>query len=159
MYKIYKIVDNTNGNVYIGQTKNILKHRINKHIQQYKSKQKYLCSSELILKNNDWKYELIEDNLNKEEAIIKEKYYIQNTYNCINKTRYDFDILEWNQKNKKQCNKKYREKNKDKIKKQRDENRLLFNENQKTKRHYINSWGGDPRYNNNLLNIDVNLFN
>ena len=34
-----------------------------------------------------------------------------------------------------------------------------INELQRIRRHYQHSWGGDPRRNNNLLKIDVNLFN
>lgn len=43
----------------------------------------------------------------------------------------------------KQYNKKYRDNNKEKI---------------KQTKQYKNSWGGDQRYNNNLLQIDINLF-
>jgi len=155
MYKIYKIVDNTNGNVYVGQTKNTLKYRISRHIYDYNNKPKYLCSSVLILSNNDWCYELIEET----QDITREIFWIQNTPNCINKTKYNFSYEEWLVKYKKESNKKWRDKNELHIKKYRDENKEKHNYNQKQKRKYINSWGGDPRYNNNLLKIDVNLFN
>ena len=53
MYKIYRIVDNTNGNIYIGITKQSLKARKNQH----KSHKK--CMSREIIKNGDYKIELI----------------------------------------------------------------------------------------------------
>ena len=43
--------------------------------------------------------------------------------------------------------KSYREKNKDKI-----------NKRKMRDYYYQSSWGGNIRYNNNLLKIDVNLF-
>ncbi len=81
MYKIYKIVDNTNNNVYIGQTKEKkLSERIRKHICNYKRKRQE-CSSSIILKNDDWYCEIIEET----DDIKREKYWINNTPNCINK--------------------------------------------------------------------------
>jgi len=106
MNKIYKIVDNTNNNVYVGKTNN-MNNRMSTHLSDVKNENKY-CSSEIVLKNNDWRLEIIEDNLSKEEVTIKEKYYIQNTENCINHIKYTF--------NKKEYQKEYHEKNKDKRK-------------------------------------------
>ena len=142
MYKIYKIVDNTNNNIYIGHTKSELKIRIRNHKNYIK--QNKFCSSSLILKNENYYYETIEETDDKE----REKYWIQNTPNCINKIKYDFNILEWRKINEKKWNKICREKHKDKIALQK-----------KKDYEFKKSWGGDPRYNNNLLNIDVNLFN
>jgi len=151
MYKIYKIVDNTNGNVYIGQTKQkYLSDRITCHKQHFKHNYKKNCSSRLILNNDDWFYELIEETDDKSREI----YWIQNTPNCINKVKFVCD--------KKKVDKIYREKNKDRKreidKKYREENKEYFKEYQKFYREYKNSWGGDPRSNNNLLSIDVKLF-
>ena len=113
MYKIYKIVDNTNNNVYVGQTKDMRK-RMNLHRCFMKS-EKYYCSSKIVLKNNDYTLEIIEDNLSEEESIIKEKYYIQNTPNCINALKYTF--------NKKVYHKEYNKKNKEKILEKQNEYR------------------------------------
>jgi hypothetical protein len=134
MYKIYKIVDNTNGNVYVGQTKVSLAQRIANHKHDFKRGKS--CSSQKILNNNDWFYELIEEIDDKSREI----YWIQNTENCINKNKYDFDI--------KKSKKEYYEKNKEYFK---EHNKLYYN--------FKNSWGGHPRSNNNLLQIDVNIFN
>ena len=62
--KIYKIVDNTNGNIYVGSTIQELKERLRKHNLSYKL---YLqgnttyTSSFKILENNDYHTELLED--------------------------------------------------------------------------------------------------
>jgi ATP-dependent Lon protease len=152
MYKIYKIVDNTNGNVYIGQTIRTLKERIIAH-RSLKD-----CSSIIIMDNNDWYYELIEETDDKS----REHYHIQNTPNCINKIKYTFDKKDYykNNKNKIQLKQKeYRLKNNTKIKQYRidntDKNKLY----QKEYRKYINSWGGEPKYYNNLLKISMDVFN
>ncbi len=139
MYSIYKIIDNTNNNIYIGQTKMLLSTRISKHKSEYRLNTGY-CSSKIILKNNDWSYQLLETVNDKDEANVIERYLIRNTENCINKTKYDilskkdYDIIRY--QNNKEDLKQY----------------------QKTHRKYLISWGGDPRSNNNLLNIDTNLF-
>ncbi len=109
MYTIYNIVDNTNNNIYVGKTNN-MKQRMIGHLSNMKSEKIY-CSSEIVLKNNNYTVKIIENNLSDEDAIIKEKYYIQNTPNCINALKYDFDIKEY----KKEYNKEYYQKNKEKI--------------------------------------------
>lgn len=94
MIKIYKIIDNTNDNVYIGSTsQEYLSQRMSRHRQNLKNHE--TCSSKIILKNNDWRYELVEvcdANVKKE----REKYYINNTPNCINALKLNFDKKEWN---------------------------------------------------------------
>ena len=132
MYKIYKLIDNTNNNVYIGQTKD-LKQRIYNHNYHYKNPEKVqrLCSSTEIFKNNDWTFQLIEETDDKSREI----YWIKNTRNCINKLQYN------------------------KSKKERDKLFHINNPDYDKKRYeYFKSWGGDKRTNNNLLMIDTNLF-
>jgi len=129
MESIYNIVDNTNNNVYVGKTNN-MKTRMQKHISDMKS-EKYYCSSEIVLKNNDWTEIIIEDNLSEEDAYHREIYYIQNTPNCINQIKYNFDKKSWgkeynkNRKNKDvilKRKKEYYQKNKEKMNKQNKEN-------------------------------------
>ena len=129
MELIYNIVDNTNNNVYVGKTNN-MKTRMQKHISDMKS-EKYYCSSEIVLKNNDWTEIIIEDNLSEEDAYHREIYYIQNTPNCINQIKYNFDKKSWgkeynkNRKNKDvilKRKKEYYQKNKEKMNKQNKEN-------------------------------------
>ena len=88
-FKIYRIVDNTNDNVYIGSTKQrLLSKRISRHREDSNT-----CSSKMIIQNQDYFYEIVEvcniDNIKE-----KERFYINNTDNCINKNKlngYDKD--------------------------------------------------------------------
>ena len=73
MLKIYRIVDNTNGNIYIGKTENTLKQRLKRH------KIDKDCVSREIIKNGDYKIELIEET----DDDTRERYWILNT-DCIN---------------------------------------------------------------------------
>jgi hypothetical protein len=87
--KIYKIVDNTNGNVYIGSTCKILYERLAQHGYDYK---RYLdgnyhfVTSFKILEKNNYEIELIElcPCNSKIELHKRERYYIE-TIECINK--------------------------------------------------------------------------
>ena len=77
MYSIYKIVDNTNGNQYVGST-NALPQRKWKH----KNYTKY--SSREIIKNNDYYFEVIEK-CNEDIRYEREQYWMDNLDNVINK--------------------------------------------------------------------------
>jgi hypothetical protein len=74
-YKIYKLIDNTNGNIYIGITKQKLYQRFSGH------KSDPSCVSRKIIANGDYKIELIEETDDK----TRERYWIENT-ECINIT-------------------------------------------------------------------------
>eukprot|EP01047_Picozoa_sp_COSAG01_P080347 COSAG01_NODE_15584_length_1321_cov_1.729951_2_plen_107_part_01 len=103
MFKIYRIVDNTNNNVYIGLTsQTYLSNRISYHKSHYKD-DNFHCSSKEILKNNNWHYELVEETDDK----TREHYHIQNTPNCINTIKFSYD--------RKLVTKKHYIKNKTKI--------------------------------------------
>ena len=87
--KIYKIVDDTNNNIYIGSTCQSLKTRLTHHKSNYKAYLKGLyCNTTSfdIIKNNDYKIELLENcNITtKQELIARERYYIENN-NSLNK--------------------------------------------------------------------------
>ena len=111
MFKIYKIIDNTNDNVYIGQTKKkYLGDRISGHRGDFKRSRN--CSSSIILKNNDWYYELIEET----DDINREKYWINNTPNCINERKMCYGRGNRDKNNYNEWKKNYRKKNKQKIK-------------------------------------------
>ena len=125
MLKIYRIVDNTNGNIYIGKTKQTLKERLSAH-KSHKN-----CSSREILKNGDYRMELIEET----EDPTRERYWILNT-DCINKQIPG--------RNRKEYKKEYRVKNKDiiqnKQKEYREKNKesiLEYRENNKDKQNNI----------------------
>ena len=170
---IYKIVDNTNGNIYVGSTNDISK-RLSSH-RNIKD-----CSSRQIINNDDWEFIVIEqceENIRYE----REQYYMDSLDNVINERKakiYDYSNYRKIQRdnNKEKCkyyNKKYRTKNNEKIlikeKIWRDNNKDEIkrkNKNwcdknrDKIKAHndYRSSWGGHPQSNNNLLKIDINLF-
>ena len=146
MFKIYKIVDNTNGNIYIGKTDQTLKVRLNEH----KSHKK--CSSKEIIKNGDYKIELIEET----EDETRERYWILNT-ECVNKQIPGRTKKEWNKDNKDKMiayRKKYY-----KNKNNRDKFSLYQKEYDKIRNKWHTSMGGNPYSNNNsLIKIDPNLF-
>jgi hypothetical protein len=88
--KIYKIVDNTNGNIYIGSTTEpTLARRLAKHRGNFSSHLNgtsgYLSSFEVI-KNNDYDIVLIENFPcnSKDELHKQERFYIE-TLPCVNK--------------------------------------------------------------------------
>tara|TARA_R110000772_G_scaffold179349_1_gene290699 strand:+ start:291 stop:806 length:516 start_codon:yes stop_codon:yes gene_type:complete len=168
--KIYKIIDNTNGNVYIGKTKQTLNQRLIGHRFDYKKNNP--CSSKEVIANGDYKIELIEET----DDDTRERYWIENTQ-CVNKNipgrtdkeryqdqrEYRLDKQKKYQENNKEKRKEWLEKNKDKIKddkqkydlKYREDNKLKIRNYQSMLRKYRKSWG---EYNMSLLKIDPNLF-
>ena len=71
-----------------------------------------------------------------------------------NKKQYRIDNVERDTKYRKQ----YNIDNKDKKQKYYDDTREKEQAQKKVYREHRNSWGGDHRHNNNLLQIDINLF-
>jgi hypothetical protein len=88
---IYKLRCKLLNICYIGSTKKTLKQRSNEHKGAYnyfmKHKKGVLTSSYKIIENNN--YEILElekcINITKKDLLTKEKYYIQNTENVVNK--------------------------------------------------------------------------
>ena len=154
MLKIYKIIDNTNGNIYIGKTKETLNQRLSKHKHDFKrgKKRGKNCSSCIIIKNGDYDIELIEET----DDDSRERFWILNT-ECVNITIPGRTQKEYKQDNKDKgiaYQKKYYKNNKELCIKRAKKH---YQDN-KPKNIYKNSFGGDPRRNNNLLKIDPNLF-
>jgi len=143
MYKIYKIVDNTNGNIYIGITTGTLKERLRQHRIKTKNNTNN-CVSRDIIKNNDYKIELIEETDDK----TRERYWIENT-ECINKQIPGRTWKEWYKDNN--------EKNIEYKRKYRARDRPKYLEQQKRYSRYKRSWGHEG-YTNCLWKIDSNLF-
>lgn len=85
---IYKIVDNTNGNCYIGSTRLNLKKRIQNHEaacrRYYKGNQLYSKSYD-VLKNNNYTVLQLEEIEDENIRYDRERFYIQNEIGCINK--------------------------------------------------------------------------
>jgi hypothetical protein len=120
--KIYKIIDNTNGNIYIGSTTQSLSQRLGGHKREYKrycnGRHNFVSSFE-ILKNDNYEIVLIEEvNCENKEQLHKiERKHIE-TNKCVNlyiPTRTKEEYYESNKDEKKEWNKEYYESNKDKI--------------------------------------------
>lgn len=188
--KIYKLIDNTNGNIYIGSTIQSLSKRKSQHKADGNNK----CVSKFIIDNGDYDIILIENYpcKSKEELLMRERHYIE-SIDCINKQLPGRTGAEWYQDNKeiilekaknkvktderKEYEKDYALKNKDII---NDKSKLWYQNNKDKKAEYDKkyrqdkkeekqkyfrehsiykkTWGGDPRSENNLLKIEVNLF-
>ena len=86
---IYKLTDNTNGNVYIGSTQQNLSTRISIHKAQYRqyllNKTNHLTAFEII-KNNNFTAEILEElEFNDRKQLNQlEGHYQKITQNCIN---------------------------------------------------------------------------
>jgi len=120
---IYKIYDNTNGNIYYGSTKESVSRRMTKHRNNYKryiieGKGNYTKSFD-IFRNMDYSYSVVEkvEFNDKYELKTKERFYIENN-ECINKEIPNRTMKEYNQ-DKKEHYKEWREKNKDRISEKR----------------------------------------
>ena len=129
--KIYKIVCNTSGLVYIGSTcQKLLSQRLSEHVSNYKQyliqKKNYISSYEVIEYGN---YEIIlVENCpcnTRDELYMRERFYIENQecINMVNPIRFKEDNMQYNKKyyqenqeKRKLQRKKYREENKEKEK-------------------------------------------
>jgi hypothetical protein len=116
--KIYKIVDNTNDQCYVGSTcEPILARRLAGHVAQYNSylngKQHYISSFD-ILKNGDYDIILIENFPcgNKDELHARERHW-SNEIPCVNKIKNQGI---WNEIGQVEYDRRYFELNGDKIK-------------------------------------------
>ena len=115
--KIYKIVDNGYNDMYIGSTTKSLSQRMAQHRYNYKSQQNNITVYKIFDKYGveNCKIELIEEfyYINREYLLKKEGEHIKNN-NCINKIIHSRTPIEYM--------KEYREKNKEKIKDDREIN-------------------------------------
>ena len=134
--KIYKIVDNTNGNIYVGSTcEPTLARRLSKHVSDYKCWKKGIKPSKStsvnIIANGNYDILLIEEYPceTKDQLHAKEGFYIKQL-ECINKCIMTRTMNEWRADNEneiKEYNKNYRKENiniiLEKEKKYRNENK------------------------------------
>ena len=168
--KIYRIVCNISGKQYIGSTcEPRLCMRLAKHKAAYtrylNTNKSYITSYE-ILKNENYYIELIEScNCKSRDELHKiEGKYIREM-ECVNKNipgrthreskrnwliKNRVKLLEWQ--------KQYNENNKERKSKWHKANRDNINENRRRLYQYQRSFGGDNRWNNNLLEIDLSIF-
>lgn len=89
--KVYKIIDNTNGNIYVGSTcEPTLARRLTGHVGTYKQylngKCRNFMTSYNIIKNGDYDIVLLEDCPceNKDQLRTRERHYIE-SLDCVNK--------------------------------------------------------------------------
>ena len=114
--KIYKIVDNTTGNIYIGSTTQSLSQRLGNHTKDYKRYCNggfHYVSSFEIIKNENYEIILIEEvNCSNKEQLLKiEREHIE-ANECINlriPTRTRKEYYKANKDRIKEYQKKYRE--------------------------------------------------
>ncbi len=119
--KIYAIICNKTGLKYYGSTTLSLSMRLSIHKYMMSKTKKNLSSFE-VLKNNDYKIELVEEFPceTKDELFEREKHYIKNN-DCVNKRIPFRKVKEYYNDNKNEISqqkKEYYLKNRDKIKKQ-----------------------------------------
>lgn len=149
----------SNNNIYIGSTNRSLNQRLSNH----------KCFDLYDMDKFNYEIKVIEEveYNNIKELRKREQFHIDNN-ECVNMKRaYGFDEKEY-QSNYYQLHKdkllkvntKYQQGDKS-IKYRKEyykKNKDTINIKLKDKRNYRISWGGDYRYNNNLLLIDVDLF-
>eukprot|EP01080_Neovahlkampfia_damariscottae_P011927 gene11927-gene5197 len=118
--KIYKIVCNTTGLIYVGATcKPRLCQRLNQHVQDYKSfkeGKRYYVSSYKVLKNRNYSIILLEeikDCENKDQLRFHERKWSEQL-NCVNK-RVEARTKMENEQYQKQYQKQYRKNNKNHL--------------------------------------------
>jgi hypothetical protein len=128
--KLYKIIDNTTDNIYIGSTcEPTLARRLAGHVSKYKrylqGKSIEYVTSFKILENEDYDIVLICNYpcRNKDELHQLERRYIEDNI-CVNKCIPTRTQKEYHQNNKVQRNqqiKEYHQKNKEKIHKRKNQ--------------------------------------
>ena len=137
--KIYIITGSETDKVYLGSTIQTLGLRFTQH------KFDKNCNSTEILKSKDYNIVLLESYpcKSEDELLWRERYWFNELKNIlVNQLR---PIITPEEK------KEYR-----RI--WREENRKHIKEFDKKTYHFCNSWGGDYRYNNNLLKINKDVF-
>jgi hypothetical protein len=98
--KVYKIVDNTNNNIYIGSTTQELSKRLATHRAVYRrninGKSRNTLTSFKILKNDDYQIILLENVVcnNKNHLLQRERHYIDRL-DCVNKQKPLRTKAEW----------------------------------------------------------------
>ena len=177
--KIYKIIDNTNGNIYVGSTSEpTLARRLCKHKASYNCwlnpniKQGKMRSFDII-KNGDFKIILLEDwpCQSKDQLCAREQFWMDQLV-CINKNNAVHDSVEYQKQYQKNNREKLNKASQNWVKNNKDKRAEIIKkynskeENKKKKsihhskvREYKKSFGGDIRGDNcNLLKIDISLF-
>ena len=149
MVTIYCIED-INGLKYVGSTKQKLNQRFRGH------KCNKTCSSKLLDLENSKIYSLEEcKESNRRE---REQHHINNT-ECVNKYKLNFNSKEYQKQYDSQHYKENKERRNQQQQQHYKENKERIKQHQKQYHHYQNSWGGNKRSHNNLLSINLSIFN
>jgi len=167
MYKIYLLKD-INGLEYVGKWDGPLKYRLKKH-RYARDKGQYISSQKINLDNCEI---ILLEECDKSVARKREQYWMNQYPNRVNDRNAIHDkekkkqyIKQWNIDNKEKV-KQYNIDNKEKKKEYNKQYHKQYAIDNKEKRKQYNkeyvmyqkTWGGDIRYNNNLLNIAIDLF-
>tara|TARA_R110002050_G_scaffold170108_1_gene301938 strand:- start:18 stop:506 length:489 start_codon:yes stop_codon:yes gene_type:complete len=124
--KIYKLVDNTNNNIYIGSTINLLTDRLRTHKSKYNT-----CISRNIIANGDYEIILIKDYPCNNQFELEEeekKYILEN--DCIN--------IQIPHRTKSELSKIYYNNNIDRREYIKDYNKEYYSNNAKNNKNRIN---------------------
>ena len=144
---IYKIT--FDDKTYYGSSTQDIEHRTNRF--------RHFCFIKYGFDYDKSNIEIVEYiDFNDEKELLKLEGKYQSENECINK------YINGGYINKKEYDKINYQKNKEKKMKQSLEwghkNRGRKNKRQLELHNWKKSWGGDPRNNNNLLKIDINIF-
>jgi len=130
--KIYKIVGY--GLTYYGSTKALLGTLKSKHKNDYNNfllgKKEYITSYGIIEKGGDWDIEIVEDNIEKENLLTREGFYIKNN-ECVNKRiagRTKQEYYKDNEEKMKTYKSEWAKDNRERIKGKYHENKEEINE-------------------------------
>ena len=142
--KIYNIVCNTTGLIYVGSTtKEFLSQRLDGHRSVYRcwklDNTKTYMTSFRVLENDNFKIVLIEAvNCNSNNELhTRERFYIEST-DCVNHRIPNRTIHEYRDTNRDKINKKQNEKNAEKNAENRDEINKKQNEKRDANKDAIN---------------------
>jgi hypothetical protein len=127
--KIYKIECRITGLIYIGSTNHpYLSHRLAQHTHRFNNQQFNQYTSKDIIKNGDYFIDLVElyPCETKEQLLIRERYWCENTPFCINKqvpSRTKKEYRELHKDKQVEYDKKYYAENKKRLIEQTSERR------------------------------------
>lgn len=135
---VYKIISSIGDKVYIGSTTQGLNKRYSNHKNKYKNPTKYTYTSFLLFDEygiDTCSIHMIEtvEFKEKDELFIRERYWIDNTDNCVNKSKpnYTKEEKDESKEKEKERKKKWYEENKDKedFKQKRRDNSKRYSDN------------------------------
>jgi len=146
--KIYKIVSENSNQIYIGSTINTLKERLRKHKSDLKTNR--YCSSSIILRQGNYKIELIKDfPCNSKRELCREEGRYQREMECVNKFIAGRGVKE----RKRAYYQEKKEEIDTKIKKYRKDNEI------KLKQNFVCECGGKFTHQNKSIHLKTKKHN